>query len=110
MDLDFVYGNTNDGMHAANLGATWQAMIHGFCGTRLEKGTLSINPRLPDDWKEVSFCLKLCGYNLRIIINHNKVSLRFRSKRKKDKLDVKVYGASHRLEANKLRIFTKKKR
>lgn len=105
MDLTFLYGNTSDGIHAASLGATWQTVIHGFAGIRIFKGILSINPRLPDGWKELRFCLKWQGYNFKIAVNHIKVNLQFYSKRK-DILKAKVYDVLRKIETNKVYTFT----
>ena len=108
MDLTLLYGNTSDGMHAASLGVTWQAVVHGFAGIKIFNETLSINPRLPEDWKELCFCLKWGGYNLRIAVNHTRVRLQFSSKRK-DSLKISVYGALRKIEANKPYSFTRKR-
>ena len=106
MDLTLLYGNTDDGIHAASLGVTWQAVVHGFAGIKISSDTLCINPRLPEDWKELSFCLKWRGYNLKIAINHTKVNVQFHSKRK-DILKVKVYNVVRKIEANKVYSFLK---
>jgi len=105
MDLNLAYGNTSDGMHAASLGVTWQAAIHGFAGTRIVNNTLSINPSLPKEMEELSFCLKWQGYNLRLIVGNDKVTLRFNSKRKNDRLKIMVFNKPHKLEPNKEVIF-----
>ena len=108
MDLTLLYGNTNDGMHAASLGVTWQAAIHGFGGARIFNETLCINPRLPEGWREISFYLKWQGYNLKITADHIKVRLQFYSKRK-DILKIKVYSTLRKIEANKVHDFLKKR-
>ncbi|MBC8473417.1 MAG: glycoside hydrolase family 65 protein [Candidatus Omnitrophica bacterium] len=108
MDLTLLYGNTNDGMHAASLGVTWQAVIHGFAGIRIFDETLSIDPRLPEGWKELSFCLKWQGYNLKIAINHTRVGLQFYSKRK-DVLKIKVFNTLKKIEANKAHAFIRER-
>ncbi|MFC1624378.1 glycoside hydrolase family 65 protein [Candidatus Omnitrophota bacterium] len=108
MDLRLTYGNTDDGMHAASLGVTWQAAINGFAGTRVVNGTLSIDPHLPKHWKDMTFHLKWHGYNTKIKANHNKVSFRFSSNRKVDRLKVKIYGVLCRIDTNKSYTFVKK--
>jgi len=107
MDLSLIYGNTRDGMHAASLGVTWQALVHGFAGTRIANNDLSINPSLPKNWEEVSFCLKWRGHSLKIVARNNKVSVQFYSRRKKDRLKIRVFDAMRKIEANKLHSFTK---
>lgn len=108
MDLSLIYGNTDDGIHAASLGGTWQAAIHGFAGARVSNNIFSIDPRLPKDWGEMSFYMRWQGRLIRIIVRDNNVSVYFDSKRRKDNLRIKVYGAFRRIEANKQNIFKKR--
>ncbi|MFC1621655.1 glycosyl hydrolase family 65 protein, partial [Candidatus Omnitrophota bacterium] len=109
-DLSFLYGNTDDGMHAASLGGTWQAAVNGFAGTRVSNSMLSIDPRLPENWKEMSFCMRWQGRLIRIAARDNSVSVCFYSKRKKDKFRIRVYGVSRRIEPNKQNIFRAERR
>jgi len=37
------------------LGALWQAVILGFAGLHLKGDTLGIDPRLPPQWRTLSF-------------------------------------------------------
>ncbi|MFC1667415.1 glycoside hydrolase family 65 protein, partial [Candidatus Omnitrophota bacterium] len=108
MDLSLIYGNTDDGMHAASLGVSWQAAISGFAGTRVLNGTLSIDPLLPEDWREMDFCMKWQGYDFSITVSDDSVRVWFPSKRKKDRLKIMIYGVLHRIEANKKYVFTKR--
>ncbi|WP_081772993.1 hypothetical protein [Bacillus sp. EB01] len=32
LDLDNTHGNTIDGLHLANMGGTWMAIVFGFAG------------------------------------------------------------------------------
>jgi trehalose/maltose hydrolase-like predicted phosphorylase len=47
--------NTAGGVHIAGLGALWQAVILGFAGLDLKGETLSVDPRLPPQWRGLSF-------------------------------------------------------
>ena len=47
--------NTAGGVHIAGLGALWQAVILGFAGLDLKGDTLGIDPRLPPQWRSLSF-------------------------------------------------------
>ena len=42
-------------MRIAGLGALWQAAILGFTGLDLRGDTLGIHPRLPPQWRSLSF-------------------------------------------------------
>jgi len=107
-DLKNIYGNTDMGIHAASLGGVWQALIHGFGGVRIKKGILSINPRLPSQWRRVKFLIKYKGYDVSMVAGQDKVILQFYSIRKKDQLPVRVYGILQTLLANKKVSFHKK--
>ncbi len=55
LDLDDTHGNTKDGVHTANMGGTWMAIVYGFAGLRIKEDYISLNPRLPEKWNELKF-------------------------------------------------------
>lgn len=55
IDLDNTHGNTRDGLHAANLGGAWLALIAGFAGLRLRKNGLHFRFTLPERWDGYRF-------------------------------------------------------
>ena len=46
LDLENKHGNTQAGIHAANMAGTWQGIVFGFAGMRAKEG-LSFNPMHP---------------------------------------------------------------
>jgi trehalose/maltose hydrolase-like predicted phosphorylase len=52
LDLD---PNSAGGVRIAGLGALWQAVMLGFAGLDLMGDTLGIDPRLPPEWRSLSF-------------------------------------------------------
>ena len=54
-DLFDVRDNAGDGIHGASAGGLWQAVVFGFAGLEQTEDGLRTNPRLPDNWKRVSF-------------------------------------------------------
>jgi len=107
-DLKNIYGNTKDGIHAASLGGTLQAVINGFAGMRIKRGVLSFNPHLPPEWRKVRFSIRFRGFDIAADISDAKVCLYPHSARKTDTLQVRVYGALHTIEANRKSAFSKK--
>jgi kojibiose phosphorylase len=70
LDLDNIMSNTgSEGLHIASLGATWQAVIHGFAGVYFDNGVININPRLPEKWSELNFTLIIQNRKVRFKIN-----------------------------------------
>ena len=68
MDLLDLEHNTRDGVHIASLAGTWIALVSGFGGLRLEGGTLSFSPRLPEVLTRLAFTLFIRGRRLRVEI------------------------------------------
>jgi trehalose/maltose hydrolase-like predicted phosphorylase len=52
LDLD---PNSAGGVRIAGLGALWQAVVLGFGGVDLMGDTLGIDPRVPPEWRSLSF-------------------------------------------------------
>src|SRR2546422_788431 len=48
IDLHDLAHNVRDGVHMASLAGTWLALVVGFSGMRLQHGSLSFAPRLPE--------------------------------------------------------------
>ncbi len=64
LDLDNTHKNTKDGLHMANMGGTWLAIVFGFAGLRIKETGLSFSPILPEKWEGYSFSIQ---YNGRVI-------------------------------------------
>jgi trehalose/maltose hydrolase-like predicted phosphorylase len=70
LDLD---PNSAGGVHIAGLGALWQAVVLGFGGLDLNGDTLGIDPRLPPQWRSLSFRVCWRGRSVAIRIAGNTV-------------------------------------
>lgn len=103
-DISNLHGNSNEGIHAASLGGVWQSVIHGFAGTKIQKHTLSIDPRMPKTWKRIRFSLLWQKNLLRITANNNEVRIKVESKQRK-KVKIRIFNKDHLLGPNKGYIF-----
>lgn len=79
LDLDNTHGNTKDGLHMANMGGTWLAIVFGFGGLRIKKDRISFDPVLPDQWEGYSFSIQYKGRKIRLerSLDHTTVTLLF---------------------------------
>ncbi|WP_353947833.1 glycosyl hydrolase family 65 protein [Sporolactobacillus sp. Y61] len=68
IDLDNIQGNTRDGLHLANLGGSWMAILFGFAGIRITEKGLSLRPSIPLKWNNYSFHVVFQGKTLRFKI------------------------------------------
>ena len=75
--LDTDFGEAGaicaEGIHAANCGGIWQAVVFGFAGIRAEGDALRIAPVLPDGWSELSFNLCWSGAELTVTVTRESV-------------------------------------
>lgn len=58
LDLFNTHHNTKDGIHTANMGGNYMAVVYGFGGVRIKESGLYIAPSLPKNW--TSYRFKLC--------------------------------------------------
>jgi alpha,alpha-trehalose phosphorylase len=70
MDLADLAGNVSDGVHVASTGGVWQALVFGFGGVRDYDGNLSIDPRLPREWKRLCYSIRFRDRQVRVRLTH----------------------------------------
>mgnify|MGYP003589352131 CR=1 FL=1 len=66
LDIADIQLNTISGLHFANLGGTWQAVIQGFAGLYQHGNILRMAPHLPRVWKALRFRVCYRGAILRV--------------------------------------------
>lgn len=66
LDLDDTHRNTKDGLHMANMGGTWLAIVFGFAGLRIKEKGISFFPSLPEKWDSYSFSILYQGRRLQL--------------------------------------------
>jgi trehalose/maltose hydrolase-like predicted phosphorylase len=54
LDLDDLTGTTAGGIHIANVGGAWQALLGGFLGVRARPAGLTVDPSLPAAWSHLN--------------------------------------------------------
>ncbi|MDH3296222.1 MAG: glycoside hydrolase family 65 protein, partial [Acidimicrobiia bacterium] len=72
LDLADSHGNTTDGVHVANAGGVWSAIVYGFAGMVDREGKLGFHPRLPRQWTSIRFRLLWRGETLQVTVDHNR--------------------------------------
>ncbi|WOF24057.1 glycosyl hydrolase family 65 protein [Microbacterium betulae] len=79
VDIADLHRNASDGVHVASAGGVWTALVFGFGGMRDHDGVLTFDPRLPQDWPELSFPLTWQGTELDVTIRRDVLRLSVRS-------------------------------
>jgi kojibiose phosphorylase len=104
VDLINNQGNTQDGMHIASAGGTWQALVSGFGGFRVKHGKMTFKPWLPKHWQDIRFALKWQGNKIAVAISHD--ACRFRLSAPAGATEViEVFGRPVTLNAGQETVF-----
>jgi len=101
VDLQDIPCNTSDGIHAANLGGVWQALIAGYGGIKCNKDEIRIIPRLPGNFRKLNFRFYHRKDLFEIEETRDYVKLRFVSDKSAVTREVWVLGKKISLAANK---------
>lgn len=104
LDLKNLKGNTEHGLHSANLGNVWQAVVFGFGGIHFDGEILHIQPRLPTHWKKLSFSFLWRGIEMDLTLFHKKVEIYLKTKKKSLTERFKIFGRFRKIPLNKNKV------
>src|SRR5207247_9806218 len=76
IDLYDLHHNVQDGVHMASLAGAWTALVAGFGGMRVQNGSLSFAPRLPDALGQLAFHLLFRDRRLRVEVRATEATYR----------------------------------
>lgn len=68
LDLFDTHHNTKDGIHTANMGGNYMAIVYGFAGLRLKEDGLHFAPFLPSVFQEYTFTVQYRGSQIKVSI------------------------------------------
>ncbi|QAT40602.1 glycosyl hydrolase family 65 protein [Clostridium sp. JN-9] len=80
LDLDDTNGNTKDGIHTANMGGTWMAIVFGFAGLRIKENYIALNPKLPVQWNKLQFKFLYKGAKVKVTMGKSETKIQVRTK------------------------------
>ena len=69
LDLFNTHNNTKDGIHTANMGGNYMAIVYGFAGLRLKEDGLYFAPLLPEKWSGYEFSVSYRGSEIKISVD-----------------------------------------
>lgn len=75
LDLDDTHGNTKDGIHTANMGGTWMAIVFGFAGLRIKENCIELNPKLPAQWNNLQFKFLYKGAKVQVSMEKSETKI-----------------------------------
>ncbi len=101
MDLLNTHKNSKDGIHVANMGGSYMAIVNGFAGVRAEEDMLFLAPALPENWQGYHFRIQYHGNLLEIMVNKESCSI---DRIKGSTVTVELYGQQYVLDAGRPKI------
>ena len=75
LDLKNMQRNTNDGIHAANMGGSYMGIVFGFAGLRIHPDGLSLRPCIPKTIAGYAFPLQYRGKHIFLQVTQDSVTL-----------------------------------
>jgi len=76
LDLENLTGTTAGGLHVANFGGVWQALVFGFAGIRPGPRALTVDPRIPSAWEELRVTVRYRNHRVELRATPDTVHLR----------------------------------
>jgi trehalose/maltose hydrolase-like predicted phosphorylase len=71
IDLGNTHVTSDGGIHIAALGGIWLTAVFGFAGLSLTETGVALDPKLPPEWKSLSFSCQWRGRRLAVRIGQN---------------------------------------
>lgn len=72
LDLFNLHHNTKDGIHTANMGGNYMAVVYGFGGLRLKEDGIHFAPVLPDKWNSYTFKINYRGSHVQVAVEKDR--------------------------------------
>jgi trehalose/maltose hydrolase-like predicted phosphorylase len=75
IDLSDTHAAIDAGVHIGALGGNWMLAVFGFAGLTLRSNAISVDPKLPPNWRSLAFAVQWRGRSLKIKIDQDKQRL-----------------------------------
>ncbi|NLZ82411.1 MAG: glycoside hydrolase family 65 protein [Clostridiales bacterium] len=95
LDLFNTHKNTKDGIHTANMGGNYMAIVYGFAGLRIKEEGVYFSPLIPKQWEEYRF--KINYEDSQIMLEIDKKQSKFTLLKGSSK-NIYVYDSLYTLE------------
>jgi trehalose/maltose hydrolase-like predicted phosphorylase len=99
IDLSDTHAAIDGGVHIGALGGNWMLVVFGFAGLSLRSDGISIDPKLPPDWRSLAFAVQWRGRRLKIRIDQDMPSLEA-TLDEGEPMTLTISGEAHELQYN----------
>lgn len=95
LDLFNTHKNTKDGIHTANMGGNYMAIVYGFGGLRLKESGIYFAPSLPKEWNGYRFKIHYENSAIEVEVTKDEVIFHHHGAEEKT---IHVYGEEYKLK------------
>lgn len=96
LDLNNMHGNTKDGLHIANMGGTYMAIVYGFGGLQIDEQGIALNPRLPESWQSLSYPFQYRGRSILVELTKTRLKVTLQTG---EQLFIHIAGSEYLLKS-----------
>lgn len=75
LDLDDYNNETDQGLHITSMAGSWQTIVRGFAGMRIEDGELHFSPVIPKQWDSYSFKINYRGCTIEMAVGKEEIKI-----------------------------------
>ena len=65
LDIDDYNREVHEGLHITSMAGTWMSVVQGFGGMKIRDEELHFTPKLPAQWKGLTFSIRWRGATLK---------------------------------------------
>ena len=76
LDIDDYNREVQEGLHITSMAGTWMSIVHGFGGMKIRNEELHFTPKLPAQWKGLTFSILWRGSALKANLTNEGVSIK----------------------------------
>jgi len=102
LDIENRHNNTHYGIHTANMGGSYMAIVNGFAGLRIDENGLRIEPNIPDKWNELRFKIHYQNRLIQFRITNNQTKVELLNG---DDISINIYKEKYLLKEKKEVIY-----
>ena len=100
LDIENTHGNTKHGIHTANMGGCYMAIVNGFARVTMDENGLSAAPVLPKNWQGLRFNLMYRGSLIRMEVARETTTVQLLEG---NPLEITLYGRKYQLESETIK-------
>lgn len=75
LDLDDYNNEVNQGLHITSMAGSWQIIVRGFAGMKIENNQLHFSPVIPIQWNSYTFKINYRGSTIEMQVSQKEIKI-----------------------------------